>query len=549
MNMLKKFLLASLLVAMLTTTLTGCGTDEKIDQEEFTVKVTNLKNVRYTFPGIKENQDVNLFFDTDGYPYLDFTMILDLMKKEIKEYELIEREENVFDIIFKFDDYDLENLRLTPEQLSQVNLITFDFNNDTIEFHDFMIQNMALDESDIYKNPNPEMSNYESYEENYKIGDRTTIDLGEYDYDLKVAKHEGEYQYLVPVEVNNLFFTLLYRHLIYNGDELFFTRQDDLDERKEKFHDNAVKIEVNEKNITRNYNFLRLVFDNFYGQKAHLGLENFDNYQPLTDIYENRKNITNANQLMRKYYEFLYSLDDSHTGPRYPGFYGEVSLPDSDAIFEMKGPKSRILQDFYWNYDKYMSHCDYQGAIVNTYDDTSIISFSEFDYNVTTDIKGTLERTKSSKVVMDLRCNGGGSISEVYRIISMMSDKPIILNYGNGEGNGNDSYFNHVVKFGTNNYIEKDYYLLISPYTYSAANELSLYIKDNQTATILGQTTGGGLSSVGTTALPDGTIIRFSSRYSIYNKDFKLVEKGTEPDIFIEDFWNDQLIVDTINAQ
>jgi hypothetical protein len=543
----KKLFATLIALTLVITTLSGC-TDAKSDDEDFTVVETQLQSVAITYGSVKDKQMVDLFFDEDGFPYLDLNFMLDLMKKELKAFTVTEREENVFDIKFEFREYVLTKMRLTPDQVAQIDTITFDFNNDTIEYHDFLIQNIAIDKTDIHVNVNPELEGFEEYEENYTIGTRQVIDLPNYDYDLKITKHDKEYKYLVPVEVHNLFFTLLYRHMIFNGEELFVTRQDDIGERKDKFHENAVEYEVNEKNILRNYNFLRLVFDNFYGQKVNLGLENFDDYAPLKAIYDNRNNITTGEELTRYYYEFLYSLDDSHTGFRYPGFYGDINTPTASEIYEMKGPKSRVLHDFYWNETEYYAHCDYEGAVVNTYGDTSIISFASFDYNVTTDIKTTLERTESPKIVLDLRCNGGGSIAEVYRIISLISDKPIVLNYGNGEGNGNDSYFNHVVSYGKNNYIEKDYYLLISPYTYSAANELSLYISDNDTATILGQTTGGGLSSVGTTALPDGTIIRFSSRYSIYNKDFKLVEQGTAPDIFIEDFWNDELIVETING-
>jgi len=83
--------------------------------------------------------------------------------------------------------------------------------------------------------------------------------------------------------------------------------------------------------------------------------------------------------------------------------------------------------------------------------------------------------------------------------------------------------------------MSKNYYIITSEATFSAANLLASLVKDNVLAIVIGDDSLGGACALGLTVLPNGSIITNSSNNSFTNKDGLLIEDGIEPDIYLVD--------------
>ena len=146
-------------------------------------------------------------------------------------------------------------------------------------------------------------------------------------------------------------------------------------------------------------------------------------------------------------------------------------------------------------------------------------------------------------VIIDDSCNSGGTIGIAVKLLALISKNNVgsvhqynALNRSLVELNCQvDS--NHDDKYDADDVYGDDFRIsiLTSPASFSCGNLLPVFAKYAGNATIIGQTSGGGECAVGTTYLPSGKAIQYSSNTILCNYDgekaIRGVELGTTPDI------------------
>ncbi|RJX24282.1 MAG: hypothetical protein C4537_06815 [Acholeplasma sp.] len=112
-------------------------------------------------------------------------------------------------------------------------------------------------------------------------------------------------------------------------------------------------------------------------------------------------------------------------------------------------------------------------------------------------------------VILDLSWNTGGNVGALYRIVGFITDQPFAVSDIN-RGTGSKSTY-HVQIDGVPDYSYLNWGLLITPLTFSAANEMATIFLQNDLGTIIGVQSGGGACSITPILLPNGTAFTMSS--------------------------------------
>lgn len=178
---------------------------------------------------------------------------------------------------------------------------------------------------------------------------------------------------------------------------------------------------------------------------------------------------------------------------------------------------------------KYKTMRDGKVGYIRYGDFSSSFSDGQLDFI----LSSYFEKTKG--LIIDVRNNGGGTITNVNKMISHFIDEEAILGYRvNKTGPGHSDFSSPVVEKVApyeNGYIyTKPVYVLTSSGCYSATNEFVYAMKGLPRITILGGKTGGGCGMPFTTELPCGWKVRFSAN-PCFDKNMEITEFGVEPDI------------------
>ncbi len=112
-------------------------------------------------------------------------------------------------------------------------------------------------------------------------------------------------------------------------------------------------------------------------------------------------------------------------------------------------------------------------------------------------------------VLLDLSWNTGGNVGALYRIVGFITDQPFAVSGIDGDTGGVSTY--HVQIDGVPCYSNLNWGLLITPLTFSAANEMATIFMENDLGTIIGVRSGGGACSITPILLPNGTAFTMSS--------------------------------------
>jgi len=112
-------------------------------------------------------------------------------------------------------------------------------------------------------------------------------------------------------------------------------------------------------------------------------------------------------------------------------------------------------------------------------------------------------------VLLDLSWNTGGNVGALYRIVGFITDQPFAVSGMDGDTGGVSTY--HVQIDGVPCYSDLNWGLLITPLTFSAANEMATIFMENDLGTIIGVRSGGGACSITPILLPNGTAFTMSS--------------------------------------
>ena len=140
-------------------------------------------------------------------------------------------------------------------------------------------------------------------------------------------------------------------------------------------------------------------------------------------------------------------------------------------------------------------------------------------------------------LIIDIRNNGGGNITNSTKLASFFLEKEITTSYiMHKKGKRHDDFsapYPVKVKPSKGFRWQKKVAVLTNRHTYSAANDFANNMRYVPSAVLVGDKTGGGGGLAYTSELPVGWTVRFSSS-PILNAEKEHIEFGIDPDIKVD---------------
>ncbi len=415
-----------------------------------------------------------------------------------------------------------------------------------------------------------------------------TFNFGQYDIDIY---SDGRYVYM-PISSANLLTETTYRGALYSEDDIYFTETYDpvsWIDMSELLESDDIDPSVS----SLNYKELCFLMDNLYGHpsKGYLANEirtnGFDNtLKNHDDDTRLLKDLLNSDDMMEYYYGLkilgIYIEDGGHSCPSIGLDSAILEYDDSLVTEEYKDINKQLadkktilpvslnqgvtlyntLSQSNWYRDKtkyknlnritdkaresaftkYNKVKSWNGGNINlmSSNDTVIFSFDGFSPNVFEPMMWSLDYAKRNNIknfVIDLTCNGGGTLSSLVWILNILTEQktaPAIsaltgdklsiqaLVDKNLDGEYNES---------DNNSYHGNLRLavLTSPVSYSCGNILPTLLKDNKIP-VLGETSGGGTADLIFHLGPMGLPIMVSGPNTFTNNNYESIDEGVTPD-------------------
>ena len=141
-------------------------------------------------------------------------------------------------------------------------------------------------------------------------------------------------------------------------------------------------------------------------------------------------------------------------------------------------------------------------------------------------------------LIIDVRDNGGGMLSNVETLVSRFIDQKILAGYishktGPGHNDVSEPYPYYFEPTKNHIHYLKPVVVLASRGSFSATNNFVSIMKSLDQVTVVGDTTGGGCGLPFTSELPNGWRVRFSS-CPIMDAQGRLTEFGVAPDVRVD---------------
>lgn len=178
-----------------------------------------------------------------------------------------------------------------------------------------------------------------------------------------------------------------------------------------------------------------------------------------------------------------------------------------------------------------VKHVEYQRLEKNI----GYINISSFEGDVSTQFEEAYDKLESQGVeslIIDIRNNGGGIVSESLQIAEMLTDKGqtlLIESDKNGE--------EEIIKSEKDKTITMPVVLLINEYSASASEILAGILKENvENATLIGNTTYGKGVIQTVYPLTDGSGIKITTNEYFTPNHNTINKVGVEPDIKVDDY-------------
>jgi C-terminal processing protease CtpA/Prc len=159
---------------------------------------------------------------------------------------------------------------------------------------------------------------------------------------------------------------------------------------------------------------------------------------------------------------------------------------------------------------------------------TGTIDQKNFDF--------VLQKYNDTKgLIVDMRENGGGDVTDVFKILSRFVEKKTIVYYsriktGPGHNDFSEAEPAYVAPYNGIRY-KKKVVFLVDRGTYSAGSFTALATKALDNIILIGDTTGGGLGLPNGGQLPNGWTYRFSITQALTLDKKPDYENGVPPDI------------------
>ncbi|QVK20802.1 hypothetical protein KHQ82_00235 [Mycoplasmatota bacterium] len=350
------------------------------------------------------------------------------------------------------------------------------------------------------------------------------IDLDDYEMDIVMFENS----YYIPLYLANFFLTGDAINIYEVEDTLLLFDQQTTEKTLLDEFKNKERLNIDYLNH-ETYNYLALYFDYFYG------LQEFKDMNNIYDIL-NSYDIEDATKYTNFYYEvnsFINELNDLHTmlvsaGYNYPDYQRSYYLEEGSK-----------LVNYVEALNSYYCFLDDETVRYTVIDDVAYITINGFTLDIPELLSNVMEDARNyDDIVIDLKCNGGGLISSAIHVLTYMTDDPIPVGYLDPEtGSMATIYYKSI----DSNFLDKNYYVVSSKATFSAANLFTSIVKDNELGTIIGDTSLGGACAIQYTVTPDGSIFTSSSNTGLINRNGLLIENGIEPDIFLIELAEDEI--------
>ena len=383
-----------------------------------------------------------------------------------------------------------------------------------------------------------------------KDGHEVLIHLNDYRMDINTLKEGEDTKYLIPLNLANLLFLSQVYYNVYFNQEIIYgvgTMEVNNPAVLTQIKTTSFNTKEMSKDIKRfTYDYLALTMDYFYGvdDSVH-GYNNEKSYYDLLSRYAQRfyGDDTTHYQVMN---DFILRLDDLHTSLLSSGFFEENFRPE----FQFTDLRSRTKS----YYEAYFSVERYQTSLPEIrYTDnreTAVIRLDSFEVDSREELeKNIIEAQKEpnlKNIVIDITGNGGGNLGSVFKVLSLMTEKPL---YYQGYNALDGSGYSQEITSDYQKYTTVNYYILQSEVTFSAANLFSSIAQHHKIAPILGIKSGGGASSIGLVITPTGDLFYMSSYNVLARKtgdDYQSIEYGITPDVV---FSSIRSLYDLINIQ
>ncbi|QVK05432.1 S41 family peptidase [Mycoplasma mycoides] len=348
-------------------------------------------------------------------------------------------------------------------------------------------------------------------------------------YGIEILNDQNDL-YLPLVLINQLFLNQSNVQLYFNGQSvnLFaysktLGKVELLKQLKHSYLNNQNHIPAGLKDFQ--YKYLGFLFDHFYGIK----LDKNASYKDLFKKYEKYIKADNTTHYLTSRY-LIEQLDDLHSSYLLTGYYNKDLETINKAILKTTTPRSDRFKDIARRlsayYDKELNYKN-----VYTPDrKTSVISFKNFEANSAFKIEESLKQAQRDgikNIVLDVSFNSGGYLGTAFEIMGFLTDKPF-KSYSYNPLTKEQKV--ETIKSRFKKY-DFNYYVLTSPFSFSAGNIFPQLVKDNNVAKVIGFKTAGGASAISQAILPTGDIIQLSSNNVLTNKSHQSLEYGVNPDI------------------
>ena len=401
-------------------------------------------------------------------------------------------------------------------------------------------------------------------------GEVTVIYLN--DYSISMELYEG-HCYVPLATVSDI---LTPDPITFNGEALFVTgggleknlpNDDDLTQY-ELYYQTAEK-ERSAELADFTYNELCLMLDNCYGLRNEHGAANgFDNFfiagGLYTDLHSTDPHVFSdaLAQVLYGYFGDQHSSLTSmspYAGSEYKATNKNDSITwvDSNRLrerFQKAREASGItvgneIQDGYCEIGDtaFVTFDSFVSASCNYYDSDLWGNFADIYMSDTISLviwahdRIHRENSPIRKVVIDLSCNGGGSLNACIYIASWVlgAANLSIENVTTG-AQYTTVYWVDVDRDGACTFDDElgvddlDVYCLVNGNSFSCGNLLPTLFKQDGRVTLVGQTTGGGACLVRHTSAADGTLFTISDYYRlsiVKNGSFYNIDRGVEADI------------------
>ena len=147
-----------------------------------------------------------------------------------------------------------------------------------------------------------------------------------------------------------------------------------------------------------------------------------------------------------------------------------------------------------------------------------------------------LKNANFTKLIIDLRENGGGSTDEAYKIADMLLPECEMLKEYNNKGEER-------VRKSDSTTIGMDYVLLVCENSASASEMVSGAVKDNKGGKLIGVKTFGKGVTQKTTKFKDGSALKITIEEFKRPSGKAINEVGIDPDIVVRDVHNNKKIL------